>query len=86
MNQVNGILDRLNGLDVFTAEREVGFLFDSNRQVDGVDAVEIEIFLQAGVKANRSNTELELVGEDFDHPLQDFILGMHRRNSSNHGS
>ena len=77
MNQINGVLDRLNGLEVLAAEREAGLLLDSNRHVDGIDAVEIEIVHEMCLGAKTRGGDPKFVGQDLDHPLQNFSLGMH---------
>ena len=77
MDQFDRILNRLNRLEIVSTEREAGLLFDANRYVDGIDAVEIEVIDQAGIGAKILGAEVELANENFDHPFEDFTFGLH---------
>src|SRR5262245_1751874 len=82
VDEVDHIPDGADRFQILLLEGEPGLLLETHREVDRVDAVEIEIVDEVGREREVSLRDLELPLKDFGYPLIDgFPGGPHRHPS-----
>src|SRR5260370_16763606 len=75
VGQVDDILDRLDPLQLVLGDLEVHLLLEADREVDEIEAVELQVVDQARGGDDLLVPQLEALDEQVAQSLEDLVLG-----------
>ena len=75
LDRIDDVVDRADVLECLRLNLPAGDFLERQEQVDGVDAVEVEIGVQVGVGHDLPRLELELIAQHHSQVLQYFFAG-----------
>src|SRR5207247_8808810 len=72
---VHEILHRLDRLQLFFGDLEIDVLLEANREIDQVQAVELQVLDEPGARHELLVPQLESADQHVTQALEDFVLG-----------
>ena len=76
------VVHRAHVLELVRLDLLAGDLLQAHHQINGIDAVDVQIGVQIGLELNLLRLNLEEFFEDFAELLQDFGFGVHRTSTA----
>src|SRR5262249_22030872 len=73
VHELHDLADRAHLLDVLVRQREAGLFLDPARERDAVEAVEVEIVLQVGLRRDLGGVDVELARQDREQTRLDLL-------------
>src|SRR5262249_33621949 len=75
VQQVDDVLDRPDGLQLVLGDLEIHVLLEPNREIDEIEAIELQVLHQPGGRDELVVAKLESVHQYLAQALEDLVLG-----------